>query len=540
MNKKSFLLVLIVLFSVLGGLLLGNIIAHRALLNDNLLSLSNSFLGRSSGNKVDDVLSIINSQYVDTVDIHQMTEELTRDLIAKLDPHSMYIPAADLADVNSELEGSFSGIGIHFNIQEDTIMVISVIRGGPSEKIGLLAGDRIVEVNDTVFAGKNISDEKVRRKLRGVAGTIVKIGIKRNGTPELLHFEITRGSIPVNSVTFAYMITPDVGFIGIDKFAMNTYAEFIQAIAGLRDKGAKKYIVDLRENTGGLMDQAINMVNEFMERGNLIVYSEGRAYPRIEARSDGRGSCINSPLVVLIDDFSASASEIFAGAVQDNDRGLIIGRRSFGKGLVQNQLPLSDGSAIRLTVARYYTPSGRSIQKPYERGKSEEYEMDIINRYMNGEFFNADSVHVKDSLTYTTVKGRTVYGGGGVMPDIFVPRDTTQYTSYLTKVINHGYLSQFAFQYTDRNREKLNKFKSWQELERYLNNQPLLTDFIAFASAKGVSPNLKEINISKDFLLNGITAYIIRNTSGDEGFYPVFHKNDNVVQRAVDEIKKIK
>ena len=537
MNKKSFLWVLIVLFSVLFGLLLGNIMARRAL-NENIFSLSNSFLG-GSNNKVDNMLSIINSQYVDTVNVRQMTEELMIDLIAKLDPHSVYIPAADLADVNSEVEGCFDGIGIQFNIQEDTIMVISVIRGGPSEKVGLLAGDRIVEVNDTVFSGKGISNEKTIRKLRGISGTVVKVGIRRNGTPELLRYEITRGAIPIHSVTCSYMITPEVGFIRVDKFAMNTYSEFLNAIADLRAKGAKKYIVDLRENSGGVMDQAVNMINEFMERGNLIVYSEGRAFSRYEAVADGRGTCKNVPLVVLIDDFSASASEIFAGAVQDNDRGLIIGRRSYGKGLVQHQLPLRDGSAVRLTVARYYTPSGRSIQKPYERGHAEEYGMDIINRYMNGEFFNADSIHTADSLIYTTTKGRTVYGGGGIMPDIFVPRDTTSYTNYLTKVTNHRHLYQFSFQYTDRNRETLNKFKTWQELEMYLDKQPLLNDFVAFAAKKSVAPNWKEINISKTILLNNLKSHIIRNVLGDEGFYPMYFQNDNVVQRAVAEIGKM-
>ncbi|MDR1584893.1 MAG: S41 family peptidase, partial [Prevotellaceae bacterium] len=360
MNKKNLLLVLIVLFSILGGLLLGNLLARRTLLNGNIFSLANAY----AGNKVGDVLSVIDTQYVDSVDVNEMTEELMIDLVSKLDPHSTYIPARDLADLNSELEGSFNGIGIQFNIQNDTIMVVAVISGGPSEKVGMLAGDRIVEVNDTVFAGKEINNEKVMRKLRGPSGTKVKIGVRRNGTAEMLHYDITRGAIPVHSVPVAYMIKTGVGFIRVDKFAQNTYSEFLNAIADLRSKGAAKYIVDLRENSGGLMDQAINMVNEFMPKGSLIVYSEGKAYPRYEAVADGRGSCVNTPLVVLIDDFSASASEIFAGAVQDNDQGLVIGRRSFGKGLVQQQFPLRDGSAIRLTVARYYTPSGRSIQKP--------------------------------------------------------------------------------------------------------------------------------------------------------------------------------
>ena len=290
------------------------------------------------------------------------------------------------------------------------------------------------------------------------------------------------------------------------------------------------------------MDQAIQMINEFMPQGRLIVYSEGKAYPRTEAISDGRGSCSQTPIVVLIDDFSASASEIFAGAIQDNDRGLIIGRRSFGKGLIQKQIPLRDGSAIRLTVARYYTPSGRSIQKPYERGKADDYQRDLLNRYMNGEFFHADSIHLqKDSLrTYKTIEGRSVYGGGGIMPDIFVPRDTTKYSRYLTKVINNGYLYQFAFQYSDRNREKLSKLKTWQELEKHLNAEPLVDEFTGFAASKGIAPDATGIRISKDIIRNNITAYIVRNILGDEGFYPVFFRNDDVVLRAVSEIEKMK
>ena len=541
MNKKNLLLVLIVLFSILGGLLLGNLLARRALLNENILSLKNTFLNRNAGNKVSDLLSIIDEQYVDSVDVNEMTEELMIDLVSKLDPHSTYIPAADLADVNSELEGSFSGIGIQFNIQNDTIMVVAVISGGPSEKVGMLAGDRIVEVNDTAFVGKEVNNEKVMRKLRGQSGTKVRIGVRRSGTAEILRYDITRGAIPIHSVAASYIIKPGVGFIRVDKFAQNTYSEFLHAIADLRSKGATKYIVDLRENSGGLMDQAINMVNEFMPKGSLIVYSEGKAYPRYEALADGRGSCVNTPLVVLIDDFSASASEIFAGAIQDNDRGLVVGRRSFGKGLVQQQLPLRDGSAIRLTVARYYTPSGRSIQKPYERGKSEDYERDLLNRYLNGEFFNADSIHLKkdSTLIYKTVKGRTVYGGGGIMPDVFVPRDTTKYTNYLTKVVNGGFLYQFAFQYTDQHRERLNKFKSWQELEKYLDHQALLSEFTVFAVSKGIASKPSEIAISKSIIENSLTAYIIRNVLGDEGFYPVFYKDDNVVLRAVEEIGKM-
>ena len=530
MNKKNLVLVLIVLFSLLSGILLGNLLSKRS--NGSGLS------GMMSHSKVDELLSIIKSQYVDTVNVKQTTEEVMTDIASKLDPHTVYIPAADLASVNSELEGSFSGIGVQFNIQNDTIMIVAVISGGPSEKVGLLAGDRIVQVNDTVFVGKKISNEKVMKKLRGKAGSKVKLGVHRHGTREILHYSITRGEIPVNSVDIGYMIEPGVGFIKVSKFADTTYSEFLDAIAKLRNQGAKKYIIDLRENSGGFMEQAINMVNEFLPAGRMIVYSQGKAYPRSEAKSDGKGSCINLPVVVLIDEFSASASEIFSGAIQDNDRGLIIGRRSFGKGLVQQQMKLSDQSAIRLTVARYYTPSGRSIQKPYERGKAEDYELDILNRYKHGELDSKDSIHVTKTQKYKTVGGRTVYGGGGIMPDIFVPRDTSEYTPYLNKVINYGYLYQFAFQYSDKYRDKLKTIKSWQQMSAYLDGQNLISDFTSFAASKGVAANAGQINISKRFLLLQLKAYISRNMLGDTGFYPLLYKGDKTVKTALEELKK--
>jgi carboxyl-terminal processing protease len=340
-------------------------------------------------------------------------------------------------------------------------------------------------------------------------------------------------------VDIAYMIEPHVGFIKVSKFAQTTYTEFLNAIATLRNQGATKYVIDLRENSGGFMDQAINMVNEFLPAGRMIVYSKGKAYPRSEAHSDGKGSCINIPMVVLIDEFSASASEIFSGAIQDNDRGMIIGRRSFGKGLVQQQLTLPDGSAIRLTVARYYTPSGRSIQKPYTIGKSQDYEMDILHRYQHGEIDNKDSIHLKkNSAKYKTFGGRTVYGGGGITPDIFIPRDTSEYTPYLNKVINYGYLYQYAFQYTDKNREKFKSIKTWQQMEKYLDGQDLLSDFVRFATIKGVPANPKQISISKRFLLSQLKAYISRNSLGDSGFYPLLYKDDKTVRSALQSLSK--
>lgn len=538
MNKRNLTLVLLVLASVLAGLFLGNSIARRAHIRNNNTILKNIFSVKPK-NKIGEVLNLIDKQYVDTVNSDSITEELMIDLIAKLDPHSVYIPAKDLESVNSELEGSFSGIGVQFNIQNDTIMIISVISGGPSEKVGLLAGDRIVTVNDTAFTGKTITNERVMKKLRGPAKTKVTLGVKRNGTTEILKFTITRGDIPVNSVDIAYVIEKETGFIKVNKFASTTYSEFLNAIADLRSKGVKKYIIDLRENSGGLMDQAINMVNEFLPAGELIVYAQGKAYPRFDAKSDGKGSCIKNPVIVLIDEFSASASEIFAGAIQDNDRGLIIGRRSFGKGLVQQQMPLSDGSALRLTVARYYTPSGRSIQKPYERGKTDDYDRELMERFLNGEFFSADSIHKTDTITFKTKSGKTVFGGGGIMPDIFVPRDTSVYTPYLTKIINYGYLYQYAFKYTDINREKLKANKNWKSMKEYLSGQAMIDEFVKFAQEKGVQPNQQEINISKNYLLHLLHAYISRNILGDEGFYPLYYQRDETVMKALEEIRKI-
>lgn len=350
MTKKNIWIIVIIVASAIAGLLLGNLLAKKANQGQRIRDLSGLFSLRGSSGKVGELLSLIDGQYVDEVPIDSLTDEVMAEIVAKLDPHSVYIPAKDLEAVNSELEGSFSGIGVQFNIQNDTVMIVSVISGGPSEKVGLMAGDRLIKVNDTAFVGQGvISNEKVMRKLRGPKGTEVKLGIKRQGTKEMLSYIVARGEIPINSVTVAYIIEPGIGFIGLNNnFGQNTYNEFLHAIAELRAKGARKYIIDLRENSGGLMDVAIQMINEFLPKGQMIVYSEGKAYPRAEAKANGSGTCINNPLVVLIDEFSASASEIFAGAIQDNDRGMIIGRRSFGKGLVQTQIPFSDGSASDL------------------------------------------------------------------------------------------------------------------------------------------------------------------------------------------------
>ena len=400
-------------------------------------------------------------------------------------------------------------------------------------------------VNDSNFTGKTISNERVMHALRGPKGTIVKIGVVRNGSAEVLPFSITRGDIPVHSVDAKFIIEANggnapqkIGFVRVSRFAENTYNEFISAMASLKGQGATSYIIDLRENSGGYMDQAIKMANEFLSKGDLIVYSQGRAYPKYEAKATGSGRFQRDKFVVLIDNFSASASEIFAGAMQDNDRATIIGRRSFGKGLVQQQIPFADGSAVRLTVARYYTPSGRCIQKPYKLGEQEDYAQDLIDRYEHGEFFSADSVHYTDSTLYYTRNGRVVHGGGGIMPDVFVGRDTTLYTPYFNRVSNLAYTYQFAYQYTNRHRSELNQYTDWQSLEKHLLAADWVDEFVAYAKSKGVEPNAAQLAISRPLLVRIVNAYIVRNILNDEGFYPLFERDDDIVKEAINQLTK--
>lgn len=491
-------------------------------------------------NKIEGLLYLIKNQYVDTVNIDSLTEKAIPKIISELDPHSTYIPAEDLEMVNNDLDGSFSGIGIQFSILNDTIMVVSVIPGGPSEKAGIVAGDRIIAVNDTSFTGKDITNERVMKHLRGKKDSEVKLTLARPLSKEPIDILVTRGDIPVNSVDVAFRANDDIGYIKISKFGKNTYTEFLNALAKLNMEGTQKFIIDLRGNSGGYMESAINMVNEFLPAGYMIVYTKGNASPLNEIFSNGTGLFKENQIVVLMDEWSASASEIFAGAIQDNDRGLIIGRRSFGKGLVQQQLPFNDGSALRLTIARYYTPSGRSIQKEYKMGDSENYEKDLLNRFEHGEFDSKDSIQVNDSLIYKTLYGRTVYGGGGIMPDIFVPRDTSYYSPYLTQVVNNGLIYQFAFKYTDNNREKLSKFTSAKSLLKYLKGDNILDQFISFASSKGIKARPIYINTSKREILNSIYANINRNMLGDEAFYPIVLMNDETFLKAMDILKEDK
>ena len=543
---KKYLFPTLTIACLMIGFLIGNAISNKV--NAQRFFIQNGQLFQQPESKVDQLLQLMSQAYVDEINVDSITDDAMQELVKRLDPHSAYIPKEDLEMVNSELSASFSGIGVQFSIQNDTVQVVSVISGGPSEGIGVLAGDKIVMVNDSNFTGKTITNERVMHALRGPKGTEVKIGVMRSGSNEVYDFTIIRGEIPIHSIDAKFIIEAKgerreakdmkVGFVRVNRFGENTYDEFIAAMASLKGQGATSYIVDLRENSGGFMDQAIKMANEFLAKGDMIVYSEGRAYPRYEARANGSGRFQREPLVVLIDNFSASASEIFAGAMQDNDRATIIGRRSFGKGLVQQQIPFADGSAVRLTVARYYTPSGRSIQKPYKMGEGEDYAMDLLDRYESGEFFSADSVHFADSTVYYTKEGRKVMGGGGIMPDIFVGRDTTLYTPYFNIVSNRAYTYQFAYQYTDRHRKELSQYKDWQSLEKYLLRANWLDEFVAFAKAKGVEPKPEQLAKSKPLLVRLVNAYIVRNILNDEGFFPLFERDDDVTIKAVEELKK--
>jgi carboxyl-terminal processing protease len=492
----------------------------------------------SGGDKINAILNVIDKQYVDTVDIDNLIEKAIPKIFNELDPHSVYIPAEDVMAANEDLEGSFSGIGISFNMQTDTILVISVISKGPAEKAGVLPFDRIITINDSVFSGKNMSQEKIVSTLRGEKYSKVKLGVKRGGEDELLYFDVTRDDVPLNSVDVSYEVSKGIGYIKVSKFGRTTYNEFITAIAKLKASGCNAFIVDLRGNTGGYMDAAINIVNEFMPEGQLIVYTEGKAFPRRDVYTNGTGTCKDAPIVVLTDEFSASASEIFSGAIQDNDRGLIVGRRTYGKGLVQSPVRLSDGSEFRLTIARYYTPSGRCIQKDYTPGESADYDQDLYNRFIHGEFDSADSIKNTHTEKYHTSIGRTVYGGGGIMPDIFIPRDTVGITTYYTNVVNKGVLTLYALEYSDQNREKLSSFATYQELYEYLQSQPLLYDFTNFAVTKGIRKRPALINISGGLIEKLLHAYIVRNFFDEDGFYPIFQKDDPTLLRAVKIIEE--
>lgn len=530
-NNRTRLIPFLLAIALIAGIAIGTFYANH--FSGNKLGIINT-----SSNKLNALLRIIDDQYVDTVNISDLVEEAMPQILSELDPHSSYIPAKDLEAVTADLKGSFSGIGIQFTIQDDTIHVNNVIQGGPSEKVGLMAGDRIVEVDDSAFVGKIVTNEEAMKRLKGEKGSKVKLGVYRPGEKELLHFTVVRGNIPVKSIDAAYMINEKVGYVKVNKFGETTYPELLIALAKLNQKNCEGLIIDLRGNTGGYMAAAIQMVNEFLPNNRLIVYTQGRKSQREDYNSNGTGSNQKMPLVVLVDEGSASASEIFAGAIQDNDRGTIVGRRSFGKGLVQQPIEFSDGSAIRLTIARYYTPSGRCIQKPYEKGKESEYELDLLTRYEHGEFFSADSIKQNETEVYHTRLGRPVYGGGGIMPDIFVPQDTTGMTSYFRMAANRGLIIRYTFEYTDQNRSTLQQYDIPEKMEEYLKKQNLLNKFAAWAEKKGLKRRNNLMAKSRRLFEMSLYGNIIYNMLGMEAYVEYLNETDKTVLKAVEILEK--
>lgn len=486
--------------------------------------------------KIDAVLNYINKSYVDTMNMRALVEDALPKIVQELDPHSAYISAGDMKRVNEDLEGYFSGIGVSFYVLKDTIVVTSIVPGGPSEAAGIQQWDRIVNVNDTLIAGKKITNADVLKKLRGEKGSEVKLGIKRDGKSTLTDIVVTRGDIPMNSVQAAYMSTSTIGYIKVGTFGFNTFNEFISALSKLKSQGARSFVIDLRGNSGGSLEVVVAMVNEFLKKGNLIVYADGRNFPRQDNYANGSGTSKEDDVVVLIDELSASASEIFAGAIQDHDRGLIIGRRSFGKGSVQSQRSFPDGSAVRLTVARYYTPSGRSIQRKYEKGKYDEYEMEALNRYMQGDYVNTDTASTL--VPFKTEGGRTVFGGDGIMPDVFVARDTIGMNSYFNSLANRDFIQEYAVTYSDMHKQKLQEFQSAEDLARFLYKQPLLLNLVSFADNKGIRPRPFYIEESRKLFERHLISYIVRNFFGEESYYSVYMQDDILMKRAVNFIEK--
>lgn len=530
MNKKinisSFLIPLILAAGIIGGIFIGR----------------NLSTGRLSPEeeKIRMVMNLIRDQYVDEVDTDSLLDMAIPEMLASLDPHSVYIPASELEATNDDLESSFGGVGVMFQVLNDTVNVIEVVAGGPAEKVGLLPGDMILEADGKKLSGAGASTDAVFSTLRGKEGTKVKVQVKRSSAKKPLSFEITRGQIPSNSVDAVYMIDDKTGYLKVSKFARNTYKEFFDALADLRAQGATRYVVDLRGNSGGFMDQAIYMANEFLPEGRTIVYTKGRTKENETfAVSDGTGSFLDAELTVLTNEYSASASEIFAGAIQDNDRGLVIGRRTFGKGLVQNQIALPDSSAIRLTVARYYTPSGRSIQKEYQRGKDGKYELDIVDRYNHGEFYSQDSIRLDKTKLFHTVNGREVYGGGGIMPDIFVPEDTTQYTSYYIDAANQGLIQKFAREMADTYRPMMKGAKTVEAMERVIpRDNALLTAFVTYAARHGLPARWYYINKSRGLLTNQIKAMLARDLVGYDAFIEILNQTDPAVEQALSSLRE--
>lgn len=528
-NKSNRMMPLLMALCVIIGIVIGTFYANH--FSGNRLNIINS-----GSNRLNNLLHIIDDQYVDAVNIDSLVDKAIPQILSDLDPHSVYISAKDVQQATDDLKGSFSGVGIEFVIRNDTIHVQGVVKNGPAEQAGILAGDKIVSVDDKPFVGKEVTNEEAMRRLKGPKDTKVKIGVQRYGQKAIKYYTITRGDIPQKSISATYMLDDNTGYIKIKNFGENTYPELLIALAQLSQEGFSNLIIDLRDNTGGYLKSAVQMANEFLPKDRLIVYTEGRKSPRQDYKSDGRGSYQHIPLVVLINETSASASEIFAGAMQDNDRATIIGRRSFGKGLVQQQIGFPDGSMIRLTVARYYTPSGRCIQKPYVMGDEKGYEEDLLVRYQHGEFFSQDSIKHTGPEYHTSI-GRTVYGGGGITPDIFVPEDTIGITSYFKEASMSGLILQFAFVYTDDNRLKLNNFTEMMELADYLVKQNTVDKFATYADKHGLQRRNLMIKKSYNLLERYINSRIIYNIMDEEDWIEYLNLDDNVIKAALNVFK---
>jgi len=526
MNKQNRFSPLWLALSAVVGIFIGTFYANH--FGGNRLNIINS-----GTNKLNNLLHIIDDQYVDTVNVADLVEKAMPQLLSELDPHSVYISAKDKQTAEDDLRGSFSGVGIEFIIRKDTLRVQNVIKNGPSERAGILAGDKIVEIDDSAFVGKSLTNEEAIHRLKGPKDTKVKLGVVRRGENEIRHFTVTRGEIPMKSVTATYMLDERTGYIRIKNFGENTYPELLIALAQLSQSDFENLVIDLRGNTGGYLGSAVQMANEFLPKNSLIVYTEGRRSPRQDYRSDGRGSYQEIPLVVLIDEVSASASEIFAGAIQDNDRGTIVGRRSYGKGLVQQPIGFNDGSLMRLTIARYYTPSGRCIQKPYVNGQDRDYEDDLMIRYQHGEFFSLDSIK-HTGPEYKTRNGRVVYGGGGITPDIFVGEDTTAYTSYYKEAAISGLILQFCYDYTDDHRDELAKFGEVSALEKYLKHQNMVERFVVYAEKQGLKRRNLLIQKSHQLLERFIFSRIVYSTFDEQQWIEYLNTDDKTVKEALN------
>ena len=524
-RKNSRYMPLIMALCVVLGVFIGTFYANH--FSGNRLSIINS-----GSNKLNNLLHIIDDQYVDTVNVNDLVEKAMPQILAELDPHSVYIAAKDVQMANDDLRGSFSGVGIEFTIRQDTLHVQQVIGNGPAERAGVIAGDKIVMVDDKPFTGKTLTNEVAMHTLKGPKDTKVKLGILRYGEKKIRNIVVTRGEIPTKSVTATYMLDDKTGYIRIKNFGENTYPELLIALAKLSQQNFQNLTIDLRGNTGGYLQSAVQIANEFLPKNKLIVYTQGRKSARQDYRSDGRGSYQHIPLVVLIDEGSASASEILAGAIQDNDRGTIIGRRSFGKGLVQQPIAFNDQSMIRLTIARYYSPSGRCIQKPYTAGDNKDYEEDLLARYQHGEFFSQDSIKHKGPAYHTAI-GRSVYGGGGITPDIFIAEDTTDVTSYYKQASMSGLIIQYAFEYTDENRGRLKEYKGMQELAEHLKKQNLVDKFASYAENKGLKRRNLMIQRSHKLLERFIYSRIIYNMQNEQSWMEYLNSDDPAIMETL-------